>query len=132
MRFNHLDILEQCFRDKIFGYHKEDVDNFLHLVAEDFKEMTEELDLLKKKIDQKNKYIDKFNEEAGHKSKTTKNKPTEITPELIKEKAKKIINAAREHANQHKKKAEHELSNLKREIEILKQEKKNLADTPKQ
>ena len=124
MRFNHLDILEQCFRDKIFGYHKEDVDNFLHLVAEDFKEMTEELDLLKKKIDQKNKDIDKFNEEAGHKSKVTKNKPTEITPELIKEKAKKIINAAREHANQHKKKAEHELSDLKREIEKLKQEKK--------
>ena len=54
MRFNHLDILEQCFRDKIFGYHKEDVDNFLNLVAEDFKEMTEELDLLEKKIDQKN------------------------------------------------------------------------------
>ena len=132
MRFNHLDILEQCFRDKIFGYHKEDVDNFLHLVAEDFKEMTEELDLLKKKIDQKNKAIDKFNEEAGHKSKVTKNKPTEITPELIKEKAKKIINAAREHANQHKKKAEHELSNLKREIEKLKEEKKNLAETPKQ
>jgi len=91
MRFNHLDILEQCFRDKIFGYHKEDVDNFLHLVAEDFKEMTEELDLLKKKIDQKNKDIDKLNEEANHKPKATKNKPTEITPELIKEKAKKII-----------------------------------------
>ena len=124
MRFNHLDILEQCFRDKIFGYHKEDVDNFLNLVAEDFKEMTEELDLLEKKIYQKNKDIDKF--------KAIKNKPTEITPELIKEKAKKIINAAREHANQHKKKAEHELSNLKREIEKLKEEKKNLAETPKQ
>jgi len=132
MRFNHLDILEQCFRDKFFGYHKEDVDNFLHLVAEDFKEMTEELDLLEKKIDKKNKDIDKFNEEAGHKLKATKNKPTEITPELIKEKAKKIINAAREHANQHKKKAEHELYNLKKEIEKLKEEKKNLAETPKQ
>ena len=53
MRFNHLDILEQCFRDKFFGYNKEDVDTFLHLVAEDFKEITEELDLLKKEIDKK-------------------------------------------------------------------------------
>ena len=54
------------------------------------------------------------------------------TDPSIKEKAKKILNAAREHANQHKKKAEHELSNLKREIKKLKEEKKNLAETPKQ
>ena len=25
MRLNHLDILEQCFRNKLFGYNKEDV-----------------------------------------------------------------------------------------------------------
>jgi len=62
MRLNHLDILEQCFRDKIFGYNKEDVDTFLHLVAEDFKEITEELDLLKKEIDKKKQDTDKFNE----------------------------------------------------------------------
>ena len=60
MRFNHLDILEQCFRDKLFGYNKEDVDSFLHLVAEDFKEMAEELDQLKKKIDQKTLEAERF------------------------------------------------------------------------
>ena len=126
MRLNHLDILEQCFRDKIFGYNKEDVDSFLHLVAEDFKEITEELDLLKKEINKKNHDTDKFNEKDMNKTGERKNDPIEITPEIIKEKAKRIISAAREHANQHKKKAEHELSNLKREIEKIRQEKKTL------
>ena len=131
MRLNHLDILEQCFRDKIFGYNKKDVDTFLHLVAEDFREVTEELDLLKKEIDKKNQDTDKFNERDTNKAGERKNDPIEITPEIIKEKAKRIINAARDHANQHKKKAEHELSNLKREIEKIKQEKKKLIETIK-
>lgn len=131
MRLNHLDILEQCFRDKIFGYNKEDVDTFLHLVAEDFREVTEELDLLKKEIDKKNKNIAEFNEQKTHKEGERENEFEEITPDIIKEKAKRIINAARDHANQHKKKAEHELSNLKREIEKIKQEKKKLIETIK-
>ena len=50
MKLNYLDILEQCFRNKIFGYNKEDVDTFLHLIAEDFKELYEELELLKIEI----------------------------------------------------------------------------------
>ena len=70
---------------------------------------------------QKNKTIDNFKEEINNKSESTKNSPIEITPEIIKEKAKKIINAAREHASQHKKKAEHELSSLRREIIKLKE-----------
>ena len=131
MRLNHLDILEQCFRDKLFGYSKEDVDSFLHLVADDFKEMAEELNQLKKQVDQKNQAIEHF-KEAEHKTGISKNRSIEITPEIIKEKAKKIINAARDHASQHKKKAEHELAGLKREIEKLKEEKKNSAHTPKQ
>ena len=53
MKLNYLDILEQCFRNTIFGYNKEDVDTFLHLVAEDFKEISEELELLKKEIAKK-------------------------------------------------------------------------------
>ena len=54
-----------------------------------------------------------------------------ITPDIIKEKAKRIINAAREHANQQKKKAEQELSSLKKEIHKIKQEKINLAQVVK-
>jgi len=116
MRLNHLDILEQCFRDKIFGYNKEDVDTFLHLVAEDFKEITEELDLLKKQTDKEGE---------------RKNESEKITPDTIKEKAKRIINAARDQANQHKKKAEDELSNLKKEIEKIKREKRKIIETIK-
>ena len=132
MRLNYLDILEQCFRNKIFGYNKEDVDTFLHLIAEDFKEMAEELELLNKKIAQKNQDAEKINKEVSSKSGETRSEDLKITPDIIKEKAKRIINAAREHANQHKKKAEYELSSLKREIRKLRKEKKTLAEIPKQ
>jgi DivIVA domain-containing protein len=131
MRLNHLDILEQCFRDKIFGYNKEDVDTFLHLVAEDFKEITEELDLLKKKTDRENKYAGELNQQETNKNGERQKKPEVITSDITKEKAKRIINAARDHANQHKKKAEHELSTLKREVEKIKQEKKKLIEAIK-
>ena len=131
MRFNHLDILEQCFRDKLFGYNKEDVDSFLHLVAEDFKEMAEELDQLKKIIDQKTLEAEKFNTEQNNNSERTNKNNLGITPDIIKEKAKRIINAAREHADQNKKKAERELATLKREIERVKQKKKDLIEGKK-
>ena len=43
MRLSYLDILEQCFHDKFRGYNKQEVDTFLHLVADDFKSMSEEI-----------------------------------------------------------------------------------------
>ena len=131
MRLNHLDILEQCFRDKLFGYNKDDVDTFLHLIANDFKEMTEEMELLKKKIAQSNQAIEKLKEEAAQNSKEMKDEVPKITPDIIKEKAKRIINAAREHASQHKKKTEQELSILKMEIDKIKQERTNLEGVVK-
>ena len=72
MRFNHLDILEQCFRNKLCGYNKEDVDTFLHLVADDFKEITEELELLNHKLVQSNQTIEKLKGEVADNS-TKKN-----------------------------------------------------------
>ena len=131
MRFNHLDILEQCFRNKLCGYNKEDVDTFLHLVADDFKEMTEELELLNKNLAWSNQAIEKLKAEATQNLKEAKGEAHNITPDIIKEKAKRIINAAREHANKHKKKAEQELSSLKKEIHKIKQEKINLAQVVK-
>jgi cell division initiation protein len=131
MKLNYLDILELCFRNKIFGYNKEDVDTFLHLVAEDFKELYEELELLKIEIAKKDKDIERINKEASHKQEETKTETSKITPDIIKEKAKRIISAAREIADQHKKKAAHELSSLKKEIEKLKEEQKSLIETQK-
>ena len=43
MRLTHLDILEQCFHEKFRGYHKGEVETFLHLVAEDYQEMDQEI-----------------------------------------------------------------------------------------
>ena len=110
MRLTYLDILEQCFRDKFRGYNKDEVDTFLHLVADDFKEMAEEIKQLNKKL-----------QEEG---------PT-LAPEMIKEKAMRIINVAREHADQHRKKTEEELSTLKNDILKMKREKKNLIEAMK-
>jgi cell division initiation protein len=120
MRLTHLDILEQCFRDKFRGYNKDEVDTFLHLVADDFKEMAEEIEQLNKKLGQKDRVIKQLQEEG----------PT-LAPEMIKEKAMRIINVAREHADQHRKKAEKEVSTLKSDILKIKREKKNLIETMK-
>jgi len=120
MRLTHLDILEQCFRDKFRGYNKDEVDTFLHLVADDFKEMAEEIEQLNKKLGQKDRVIKQLQEEG----------PT-LAPEMIKKKAMHIINVAREHADQHRKKAEKELSILKSDILKIKREKKNLIETMK-
>ncbi len=131
MRLNHLDILEQCFRDKLRGYNKEDVDTFLHLIADDFKEMGEEIELLNKKLAKRDRTIAKLKQEAEAKPYAANPENLSITPDMIKEKAKRIINVAREHADQHKKKAEQELSSLKNEINKIKKEKKSLIENIK-
>ena len=97
--------------------------------ADDFKEIAEELELLNKKLAQSNQTIERLKEKTIQTSKETKSESSKITPDIIKEKAKRIINAAREHASQHKKKAEQELSILKKEVNKIKQEKINLAET---
>ncbi len=131
MRLNHLDILEQCFRDKLRGYNKEDVDTFLHLIADDFKEMGEEIELLNKKLAKRDRTIAKLKQEAEAKPYAANPDNLSITPDMIKEKAKRIINVAREHADQHKKKAEQELSSLRNEINKIKKEKKSLIENIK-
>ncbi|KMP11775.1 hypothetical protein UR09_02360 [Candidatus Nitromaritima sp. SCGC AAA799-A02] len=130
MRLNYLDILEQCFRDKFRGYNKDEVDTFLHLVADDFKEMAEEIQDLNKKLEKKDRIIRKLKEESAQKTREPEPAPA-VIPEALKEKAKRIINVAREHADQHKKKAEQELSALKNDILKMKREKKSLIETIK-
>ena len=57
MRLSYLDILEQCFHDKFRGYNKQEVDTFLHLVADDFKSMSEEIKEKERVIATKNNEI---------------------------------------------------------------------------
>ena len=63
MRLSYLDILEQCFHDKFRGYNKQEVDTFLHLVADDFKSMTEEIKEKEKLISEKDEEIKKIQAE---------------------------------------------------------------------
>jgi len=130
MRLNHLDILEQCFRDKFRGYNKQEVDMFLHLVADDFKEMSEEIENLKKKIKHKNDVIKDLKSQSGTGPQNDSADP-KITQEILKDKARQVIREVREQAEIHKKKAQQELSGLKKEIQKLTKEKSNLIQNIK-
>jgi cell division initiation protein len=165
MRLSYLDILEQCFHDKFRGYNKQEVDTFLHLIADDFKSMTEEikekeklisekdeevkeiqaelesrllekdstippeieeeLANLRKQIEEK-KLIIKEMQDAQSSSKHEDNPYSQLTPEMIKKKAKKIINAAKDQAEQYRQDASKEMKLLAQDVEKLKEQKKNL------
>ena len=168
MRLTYLDILEQCFHDKFRGYNKQEVDTFLHLVADDFKSMAEdikgkdrqtdlknkeirelqqsqdeltqkqsktttspeveeELRALRKELEEKNKLIQQMETTAKNQS-NGNDAFSQLTPEMLKEKAKKIINIAKQHAQQHKASAAKELDSLQIDIQKLQLQKQQLMD----
>ena len=123
MRLSYLDILEQCFHDKFRGYNKQEVDTFLHLIADDFKSMAEEIkekDLLIKKL-----------QDTNNKPEVRNNPLSQLTPEMLKEKAKKIINAAKQQAEEHRQNAMTEAEGLMQDIEKLKKQKSSLMENIK-
>jgi len=163
MRLSYLDILEQCFHDKFRGYNKQEVDTFLHLVADDFKAMTAEIKEQEKRIVAKDDEIKELQadlesrplendftlppeveEELADLRKQVKdlltkemqdaqsppengNNPfSQLTPEILKEKAKKIINAAKDQAEQYRQDATKEMELLTQDVEKLKEQKKTL------
>jgi len=119
MRLTHLDILEQCFHDKFRGYNKQEVDTFLRLIADDFKSMVEEIK-------------DKDYEIKNLRS-TMKSRPEEIDTSIAMEKAKKIVNAAKNQVEELRKESIKELEQLIQDIEELKKQKsilmKNIKST---
>ena len=119
MRLTHLDILEQCFHDKFRGYNKQEVDTFLRLIADDFKSMVEEIK-------------DKDYEIKNLRS-TMKSRPEEIDTSIATEKAKKIVNAAKNQVEELRKESIKELEQLIQDIEELKKQKsiltKNIKST---
>ena len=112
MRLTHLDILEQCFHDKFRGYNKQEVDTFLRLIADDFKSMVEEIK-------------DKDYEIKNLRS-TMKSRPDEIDTRIATEKAKKIVNAAKNQVEELRKESMKELEQLIQDIEELKKQKSTL------
>ena len=119
MRLTYLDILEQCFHDKFRGYSKQEVDTFLRLIADDFKSMVEEIK-------------DKDYEIKNLRS-TMKSRPEEIDTSIATEKAKKIVNAAKNQVEELRKESIKELEQLIQDIEELKKQKsiliKNIKST---
>ena len=119
MRLTYLDILEQCFHDKFRGYNKQEVDTFLSLIADDFKSMVEEIK-------------DKDYEIKNLRS-TMKSRPEEIDTSIATEKAKKIVNAAKNQVEELRKESIKELEQLIQDIEELKKQKsiliKNIKST---
>ena len=112
MRLSYLDILEQCFHDKFRGYNKQEVDTFLRLIADDFKSMVEEI---------KNK-----DSEIKNLRSTMKSRPEEIDTSIATEKAKKIVNAAKNQVEELRKESIKELEQLIQDIEELKKQKSTL------
>ena len=112
MRLTYLDILEQCFHDKFRGYNKQEVDTFLRLIADDFKSMVEEIK-------------DKDYEIKNLRS-TMKSRPEEIDTSIATEKAKKIVNAAKNQVEELRKESIKELEQLIQDIEELKKQKSTL------
>ena len=169
MRLTYLDILEQCFHDKFRGYNKQEVDTFLHLVADDFKSMAEDLKekdrqinfkteeikelkgslqelslrepetrtppeveealrALRKELEEKDRLIQEMKKTDESRSNGS-NPLSQLTPEMLKEKAKKIINTAKQHAEKHKANAAKELDSLQMEIQKLQKQKQQLMDS---
>ena len=165
MRLSYLDILEQCFHDKFRGYNKQEVDTFLHLVADDFKSMTEEIKEKEKLISEKDEEIKEIQAELESRilkkdstipteieeeladlrnqveeknliikemqvsqspSQNEDNPFSELTPEMLKKKAKKIINTAKDQAEKYRQNATKEMELLTQDVKKLKEQKKTL------
>ena len=119
MRLTYLDILEQCFHDKFRGYNKQEVDTFLRLIPDDFKSMVQEIK-------------DKDSEIKNLLS-ALKSQPAEKDTSIALEKAKKIVNAAKNQVEELRKESIKELEQLIQDIEELKKQKsilmKNIKST---
>lgn len=126
MRFSHLDILEQCFREKFRGYNKQEVDTFLQLVAYDFKDMGEENQRLKEELEQYKERVNQL-QKNGH-SNGRVNGNYNAFLEKVKEKATKIVTLAKEQAEHHRKKSLEEIHHYQEEVKKLKQEKDHLLE----
>ena len=125
MKLTYLDILEQVFHDKWKGYDKKEVDTFLHLVAEDFKELHEELSQLRGKVERQEKKIAKL--ESANGNGDAKN----LSPEALRDKAKRVIQLARQEADKHLTEVDRELTRIKEEVQALRREKKELLNVAK-
>lgn len=127
MRLDYDGILQQTFKDSFRGYSKEEVQTFLKLVANDFKEMKRDVTRLQEDLKFKDQRIQAL-EDALADGKARQASNLESMRSALKEKARRFVDQARDQADRHKQKVQDEVSLLQRDIHKLKKEKEHLLD----
>lgn len=127
MRLDHENILAQTFKKSLRGYSKEEVHDFLKIVAKDFKEMKRDLARLREELNVKDRQVRELDKALT----SGKNQPMsnfESFRSSLQEKARKFVNQAREEADRHRQKVEAEVNHLQGDIRRLKVERQHLID----
>jgi len=129
MRLDYDSILKQTFKKSLRGYSKEEVHDFLKIVAKDFKEMKRDLARLREELNLKDRQVRQLDEALTSGKNQTPN--FESFRASLQEKARKFVNQARDEADQHRRKVESEVNHLQGDIRRLKAERKHLIDNLK-
>jgi len=129
MRLDYESILAQTFKKSLSGYSKEEVHDFLKIVAKDFKEMKRDLARLREELNVKDRQVRELDKALTY----GKNQPPnfESFRSSLQEKARKFVNQARDEANRHRQKVEAEVNHLQGDIRRLKTERQHLIDNLK-
>ena len=130
MRFNYLDILEQYFHNKFRGHNKQEAGTFLQMISDDFKDMFEEAEQLKKESDKKSHQINRLEEHLKTLESKTGNRYQEILEQLpdIRQKSQHILKQAQNQARFKYKYEEKELNRIREEIKLLKGKRVDLLE----
>jgi DivIVA domain-containing protein len=129
MRLDHESILAQTFKKSLSGYSKEEVHDFLKIVAKDFKEMKRDLTRLREELNVKDRQVRELDEALNAKNQQPPN--FESFRASLQEKARKFVNQARDEASRHRQKVEAEVNHLQSDIHRLKIERQRLIDNLK-
>ena len=127
MRLDYDSILQQTFKNSLRGYSKEEVQDFLKIVAKDFKEMKRDLARLREELNLKDRQVREL-DEALVAGQTQRTDNFENLRGSLQEKARKFVNQARDEADKHKRKVEAEVNHLQGDIRRLKTERTYLIN----
>jgi cell division initiation protein len=129
MKLDHETILAQTFKKSLRGYDKEEVHDFLKIVAKDFKEMKRDLTRLREELNLKDRQVRELDEALTSSKNQTPSFESFRTS--LQEKARKFVNQARDEADRHRQKVEAEVNHLQTDISRLKAERQHLIDNLK-
>lgn len=128
MKITPLDIRQQQFNVRFRGFDAEEVDTFLEMIADEYEEVIEENKRLEEEMEKREKDMKLFveNEEKLKKElKSSRHTGEDITKTAGKE-AQKIIEDAELKAREILGNSHSEVDRIKKEIDILKEQKKQL------